>query len=276
MLNQMHVYFSVHDLYYHGQYGFREKHSTQHAALELIDIITQELDKCQTPINIYIDLSKAFDTLNREILISKLKHYGINGSAIKLVDSYLSNRKQYVQFNNTSSTQTGVSTGVPRGSILGPLLFIIYINDIVHSSNLYEFIIFAEDTTLFTSINNQANTVYILTDELGKFYNWLIANKLSLSVNKTKAMILHMPQKKVPNYQLTTAGSHIEFVDNFNFLGIAIDKHLSWTYHINLLCAKISKITGIINRLKHVLPVDILRTIDHFLILCHLTYGVLL
>ena len=155
-----------------------------------------------------------------------------------------------MQFNNTSSTQTGVSTGVPQGSILGPLLFIIYINDIVHSSNLYEFIIFADDTTLFTSINNQANTVDILNDELRKFYNWLIANKLSLNVSKTKAMIFHMPQKKVPNYQLTIAGSHIEFVDHFNFLGITIDKHLSWTYHINLLCAKISKINGIINKTK--------------------------
>ena len=89
-------------------------------------------------------------------------------------------------------------------------------------------------------------------------------------------MIFRMPQKKAPNYRLTIAGSHIEFVDNFNFLGITIDKHLSWTYHINLLCAKISKITGLINKLKNVLPVDILRTIYHSLILCHLTYGVLL
>ena len=116
----------------------------------------------------------------------------------------------------------------------------------------------------------------ILNDELVQINNWLKVNKLSVNVAKTKAMIFHMPQKQIHNPRLTIAGSNIEFIDNFNFLGITINKHLNWTKHMDTLSAKIAKTVGILNTLKHVLPTNILKMIYNSLILCHLNYGILL
>ena len=230
----------MHDLYFSSQYGFRENHSTQLAAVELIDRITQDLGRGNTPINICMDLSKAFDTLNHNILLSKLQLYGLSESALKLIQSYLTNRKQFVEINNTQSTKNDITIGVPQGSVLGPLLFIIYINDIINSSTVFKFIIFADDTTLYTTLNLQEDTNKILNDELAKIYNWLNVNKLSLNVAKTKAMLFHMPQKEIHHPQLKMAGSNIEFIDNFNFLGITINKHLNWAKHYGyIICQNI-------------------------------------
>ena len=267
IFNQIHTYFSTNDLYYSGQYGFREKHSTQMAALELIDI-----DAGSVPIAIFIDLSKAFDTLDHNILISKLQYYGINGVALRLMRSYLSNRKQFVQLGTYSFNSTDILMGVPQGSILGPLLFIIYINDMARSSDIFKFFSFADDTTLITKlrINNSLN------DELNNFHNWLKSNKLSLNVNKTKVIAFHLHQKVIQLPLLQIAGSVIEFIDNFNFLGITINKHLNWSNHIDKLSAKICKTIGVLNSLKHVLPTNIKRTMYNSLIVCHLNYGILL
>ena len=228
------------------------------------------------PINIYIDLSKGFDTLDHTILISKLQHYGFKGAALQLLISYLSNRKQFVQYGDTLSQKTDILMGVPHGSILGPLLFIIYINDMAHSSVLFKLIHFADDTTLITNLNNEDTRNESLNDELTNFHNWLRANKLSLDVNKTKAMVFHMPQKLIQLPLLKISGTDITFVDNFNFLGIIINKHLNWTSHVDMLTAKLSKTIGILNTLKHILPINIMRPIYNSLILCHLKYGVLL
>lgn len=174
-----------------------------------------------------MDLTKAFDTLNYKILLQKLKYYEIANKSHDLLESYLINITQYVYYDKISSETMVIKCGVPQGSILGPLLFIIYVNDIVEATEIFKPILFADDTKLVTSLNtdNSSNTD-ILNLELQSISNWLKLNKLSINIEKTKAIVLHNPQKKVhyPTLQLT--GVQIEFVRSFNFLGIVMDEDL--------------------------------------------------
>ena len=174
-------------MFFSSQYGFKKKHSTELAVLELVDGITQEFDKGHIPINIYLDLSKAFDTLDHNILLHKLSHYGVKNTAFDLFKSYLSNRKQYVELINSRSAYAPLHVGVPQGSILGPLLFIIYVNDITASSHIFKFTMYADDTTLFTTINcfeNNNRPNQSSNNELSKISEWLVVNKLSLNASK--------------------------------------------------------------------------------------------
>ena len=275
VFNQTYTYFYDHNLFFGNQYGFRKKHSIELAVLEVICRITNQLDEGLTPMNKYLDLSKAFDTLEHDILIHKWQYYGVSGSALRLFKNYLTERKQYVVYNETRSEFGSISTGVPQCSILGPLLFIIYINDIAQSTSHFNFITYADDTTLcgaHTSHNDAKTTEH----ELNKVTEWLKINKLSLNVKKTKAMVFHMPQTKIMLPILRINGTIVEFVDNFVFLGIKINKHLNWNHHNTDVANKIVKTVGIINTLKIYLPLNILRIIDNSLILPHLNYGILL
>jgi hypothetical protein len=152
--SQIYNHFHDNNLFMSNQYGFRKQHSTTHALLEIVEYIIKEMDKMNIPINIYMDLSKAFDTLNHDILLEKLSFYGIQDKAKALMSSYISNRKQYVEFNNTTSNLMIIKTGVPQGSILGPLLFIIYLNDIKNVTKRLHPVTFADDTTLITTLNS--------------------------------------------------------------------------------------------------------------------------
>ena len=154
MLIQLKQYLEEHNLLYKRQYGFRENHLTEYAALELIDHISNNLDNGKVPFSIFLDLSKAFDTFDHTILTQKLKHYGIKGCALKLLKNYLSNRKQYVELNNVISKICEIKTGVPQGSILGPLLFVIYVNDIYKANYILQAIIDADDTTLTADLED--------------------------------------------------------------------------------------------------------------------------
>ena len=153
------------------------------------------MDKNKIPLNIYLDLSKAFDTLDHAILLDKLFHYGIRGNPLKLISSYLEIRQQFVEFRNTKSNIMQISTGVPQGSILGPLLFLIYINDFPSASSYFNFIMYADDTTLYSNIDSpNQNDMIRLTEtkinaELAKIDEWLKINKLSLNFKKSKYMV---------------------------------------------------------------------------------------
>ena len=143
---QLYEYFNKNNLLYKSQYGFRTLHSTKLASLEIIDIIGKDLDNGKLPIGVFLDLSKAFDTLDHTILLDKLLYYGIKGTELAWFKSYLTNRTQFVSYNGTNSRTLTITTGVPQGSILGPLLFIIYMNDIHNASSKFHAILFADDT----------------------------------------------------------------------------------------------------------------------------------
>ena len=283
---QIYNYLNSNNLLYKHQYGFRKHHSTELAAIELTDKIFDNLDKKKIPLAVFIDLSKAFDTIDHNILLSKLQHYGIKGVALNWFQSYLTDRTQYVQYKDQTSTEKTITTGVPQGSILGPLLFIIYVNDIAKITKNFHFLIYADDTTLIepicTFIPSSQMNANTLSDainlELCKVVEWMALNKLSLNAKKTKTMLFHYRQRKVANLKpkLKINNIDIEMVKKFNFLGITIDENMTWKAHTQKVACRLAQTIGTMKRLKKFLPVHIMKMLYNSLLLPHLTYGILL
>ncbi len=195
--------------------------------------------------------------------------------------SYIKNRKQYVEIEDSKSDTLTLTTRVPQGSILGPLLFIIYINDIAHANNLFNFIIYANDTTLSTTLeivlknNPNLNIDTTLNNELEQISDWLKVNKLSLNIAKCKYMIFHMPQKKVKPLQLLVENTIVEKAEEFYFLGLTLNEHMNLKSYINNLSNKISRNIGIFHKLKHLLELKPKHLIYDSLILSQLNFGIL-
>ena len=203
MFTQLYCYLNAHNLLSEQQYGFRSQHSTELACVKLVDYITTEMDnikKIKTPTVIFLDLSKAFDTLNFNILLNKLQYYGIHGIALSLIKSYLTNRFQYVQFENSESDLLEIKTGIPQGSILGPLFLSIMINDLVNSSNKFKFLMYADDTTIYFNLEDfqLEDREVLINDEIEKVNKWLKLNKLAVNVDKTKSMLFHKRRPVIP------------------------------------------------------------------------------
>ena len=165
-----------------------------HALTNLLNKITTAFDGKKFTTGIFLDLSKAFDTVDHEILFQKLEHYGIQGLALEWVKSYFSDRQQFVEFNGFRSSRNKIKCGVSQGSILGPLFFLIYINDICNASTISEYILFADDTNLFFSGNELASLVNVINSEMKNLSEWFFANRLSINVHKSNYIVL-LPDK---------------------------------------------------------------------------------
>ena len=189
-------FINEHNIISESQFGFRKNRSTEMATSYVISKLCNAIDHNNFSIGIFLDLSKAFDTVNHDILVRKLEHYGVRGTALGLVKSYLCNRKQYVSFDSESSTRRDITCGVPQGSVLGPLLFILYINDICNTSDKLTFCLFADDTSLLYTHNNVDEAIRNLNMELVKLSTWLLANKLCINVLKSNYIIFCANQFK--------------------------------------------------------------------------------
>ena len=216
------LYFDRYKLLYKSQYGFRKNHCTELAALKFIDKIIHSMDNGHIPVGILIDLSNAFDTIDHTILVPKLEFYGVKGLSNKLFKNYLTNRQQCVSLEDKKSNLLEIKTDVPYGSMLGPVLFLIYVNDLVKCSGMSLFILFADDTTLIVDLDVYDQT--IINREFKKLSLWLKLNKLSINVNKSKCIVFRQPQKIVEIPKFKIDDNNI-VVDNFLFLGLNINKN---------------------------------------------------
>ena len=221
-----------------------------------------------------MDLEKAFDTVNHKILIDKLNHYGISGLANKWISSYLSNRTQHVKLNNKTSNDKNITCGVPQGSILGPLLFIIYINDMHNAVNKSKIYHFADDTNLLFSADSSQKLHKEINDELKLIFDWLCANRLSLNVAKTEFIIFRPPRKKLEQrVYLKLNGVKIYESTKIKYLGIILDNRLTWKHHVHELSKKLNRAVGMIYKIRDNCSDSVLRSLYFSLFNSHLTYA---
>ena len=263
------------NILYHKQFGFRKNNSTTFALIEITEKIKETIDNHKYGCGIFIDLRKAFDTVNHSILLKKLEHYGIRGSTYKWFESYLTNRKQYVFLNGESSQIRNVTSGVPQGSVLGPLLFLLYINDLPNISKVLNFYLFADDTNIYYEAETPEKLERVINKELKHLHTWLIVNRLSLNIEKTNFVVFR-PYNKPLKYNITLKiqKNAISEKNHVKYLGIMIDAGLTWQAHIDTISNKLSRAIGLLYKIRPYVNIQILKMLYYSLIFSHLNYAV--
>ena len=272
-VERLDCFIDKHELLSNNQYGFRTSRSTSMAVVDLVENISKATDNKQYTLGVFIDLKKAFDTIDHEILLKKMQRYGIRGLALSWLKSYLENRPQFVSLEGVESHTQHASFGVPQGSVLGPKLFILYINDICKALQNMKCVLFADDTSLYSSGADLEQLLHVVQKDLNILHKWFAINKLSLNISKTKFIIFG---NKMINTEihLTINNIQIEQTNNTKFLGIIIDNKLTWKPYIDTLKRKLSKTIAILYKMKSIINKKSLQTLYRSLLLPYLTYCV--
>ena len=261
-----------HNILYEKQFGFRKKHSTHMALMVLIDKLISCIQKGEFVIGVFLDFSKAFDTVNHDILLRKLEHIGIRGVALQWFVSYLTSRKQYVTYNGVQSSMKTMKCGVPQGSILGPLLFLVYVNDLAEVCKKTSPFLFADDTNLFKSGTDLVQIIKETNEELEAISLWLKVNKLSLNIKKTHYILFTTKRIGSVTLNIRIDGCKVGKVKHTKFLGVFIDEKINWKKHISHISGKISRGMGVLRKVRKVLPANALKTLYHSMIYPYYTY----
>ena len=261
-------------LLYPLQSGFRCGHSTQSLLLYLTDSWYKSLDNNQLVGVVFLDISKAFDTINHDLLLHKLKvQFKLSDSLCCLLRSYLSQRFQAVSYNGSTSEFLSINSGVPQGSILGPILFSMFINDLPNTiQSSVTTALFADDSTFFVSGNNVDSIELSLNNALSAIHSWMVSNGLCVNLSKTKSMLIHSSRKHPPPLKIVFNGSPIEQVVKFRLLGVVVDQHLKWNHHIDYILKIIVRNLHLLRRISWFLPRQTLITFYFSYIASHFNY----
>ena len=264
------------NILYPSQYGFRHGHSTEHAILDIVNAIQSNMGKGSFSCGVFIDLKKAFDTVDHNILLKKLDFYGFRGMIQDWFESYLRERTQVTIVGQNTSKKMNIRNII----VLGPLLFLLYVNDICSSSKTLKFYLFADDTDILLSNKNLKSLENTMNIELNKVYQWLISNKLTLNLKKSNFVFFRPYQKRLPfipkiciKDPVRNTSIYLECKEYVKYLGVLIDYKLSWKNHIGSVALKISKTIGLLSKLRHFVPTHTLINIYNSLIAPYLRYG---
>ncbi len=244
-----------------------------HALAEVVQYVRQSLDDGKSVCSLFIDLTKAFDTVNHDILIEKLGCYGLSSSALSVIRDYLKNRMQFVQLGEHNSKLLKVTCGVPQGSVLGPLLFIIYINDISRVISQGKIVTFADDTAAIFNHLQLGELKEMTQLELNKMAAWFAINKLTLNVSKTNFMLFTRRKTETSqNFKLTILGEEVTRVSHARYLGIEIDDQLNWNEHIANVTKKVRMNTSMIYKIGHAIDLRHRKMLYNAFVLPHVSY----
>ena len=256
-----------------NQYGFRVAHSTEDALVKFIDVLEKAKTKNKIVVSIHVDVSKAFDSCNHEILKMKLKRIGLSGKSLDLMTSYMKDREQEIWFDDEFGGRFCINIGVGHGTILGPTFFKIYIIDMHLATSLFS-MRFADDTNLIGCGGNKETTEEFINNELKLLYEWFCSNKLTLHPNKSR-FIIHSKEKqiniKLGGQPLMRCGYGLQ-EEGVKFLGVLIDENLDWKLHVKSIMKKVGKGNYVLWRYRKKLTEPMKRTIYESFVRCHLLY----
>lgn len=273
LYNRLNAYLTDKNFLIDQQYGFRPKSSTLTAAVDLVTKIKTHIDQKNFALGIFIDLKKAFDTVSHQKLLQKLNNIGITGTAHDMFTSYLSNRKQVVKIVNFTSSIKNVTYGIPQGSIIGPLMFLIYINNIASIGLTGHLTLYADDTCLFYFDKDISDIINDAQRDLDILNEWLKYNLLTVNTSKTSFMIFCNKNKQIPEFTPLTINndklkqSHLE-----KYLGLWIDDKLTWKPHIEHVKSKLTSLLGALRKVTKCIPRKVRYVIYNSLVKSHLEY----